>query len=140
MKKILATIFALSVISTAAFARNFFSQRFFEIKTGAELGVSNNLFAVNEFMKKDLVIDLRKIADDCPENGFNLRADVEPMLALNLNIKDFHLGVSSGLDVYETCLLEKIYSISLDMVMSLVIPWILLSIMIPMFLPIQILM
>ena len=107
MKKILATIFALSVISTAAFARNFFSQRFFEIKTGAELGVSNNLFAANEFMKKDLVIDLRKIADDCPENGFNLRADVEPMLALNLNIKDFHLGVSSGLDVYESMSVGK---------------------------------
>ncbi len=107
MKRILAFIIAVSVISTAAFARNFFSQRFFEVKTGVELGVSNNLFAANEFMKKDLVIDLRKIADECPENGFNLRADIEPMLALNLNIRDFHVGVSTGVDVYESMSIGK---------------------------------
>ena len=102
MKKILACIFAVSVISTAAFTKNFFTQRFFEIKVGAEADVSNNLFAMNDFMKKDLVIDLRKIADECPENGFNLRADAAPTYAMNLNIGDFHLGVSTGLELYES--------------------------------------
>ena len=102
MKKILACIFAVSVISTAAFSKNFFSQRFFEVKAGAEVDFSNNLFAGNDFMKRDLVIDLRKIADECPDNGFNIRADAAPSIAMNINIKDIHVGFSSGLELYES--------------------------------------
>ena len=107
MKKILACIFAVSVISTAAFSKNFFSQRFFEVKTGATADFSNNLFAANEFMKKDLVIDLRKIADECPKNGFNIRADMAPSLGFNLNILDFHFGLSTGFDIYESMSVGK---------------------------------
>lgn len=107
MKKILACIFAVSVISTAAFSKNWFSQRFFEVKVGADVDFSNNLFALNDFMKKDLVIDLRKIADECPKNGFNIRADVEPSFALNLNILDFNFGLSSGVQMYESMEFSK---------------------------------
>lgn len=107
MKKILAFLFTVTLISTAAFSKNFFSQRFFEIKTGTSLDFSNNLFAANEFMKKDLVIDLRKIADECPESGFNLRADIEPSLELNLNIRDFHLGFAAGVEMYESMAVGK---------------------------------
>ena len=53
MKKIIACFTAVLVISTAAFSKNFFTQRFFEIKTGVDFDVSNNLFAANEFMKKE---------------------------------------------------------------------------------------
>lgn len=102
MKKILACLFAVSVISAAAFSKNFFSQRYFEIKAGTEVGLSNNLFAANDFFKKDLVIDLRKIADDCPENGFNIRADANPSFEINLNIKDLHIGLVSGVEAYES--------------------------------------
>ena len=107
MKKILACIFAVSVITTAAFSKNFFSQRFFEIKVGTDVDFSNNLFAMNDFMKKDLVIDLRKIADECPEKGFNIRADLAPIYEMNLNIKDFHLGLSSGIEMYESLSVGK---------------------------------
>lgn len=100
MKKIITLIFAVSLLSSAAFA-NFFSQRYFEIKVGTSFDVSNNLFSANEYLRKDLVIDLKKIADQCPDKGFNLRADMAPELAVNLNIKDFHLGFSSGVDLYE---------------------------------------
>ena len=102
MKKIIACFTAVLVISTAAFSKNFFTQRFFEIKTGVDFDVSNNLFAANEFMKKDLVIDLRKIADECPENGLNLRADAAPRVEMNINVSDFHLGFASGLELYES--------------------------------------
>ena len=101
MKKILACIFAVSVISTAAFSKNFFSQRYVELRTGAEIDFSNNLFAMNDFMKKDLVIDLRKIADECPENGFNIHAGAAPSVAINVNIKDIHVGYTSGINAYE---------------------------------------
>ena len=107
MKKILACIFAVSIISTAAFSKNFFSQRYFEIKVGTDVDFSNNLFTANELMVKDLEIDLRKLAQECPESGFNLRAGASPNLALNLNIKSFHLGIDAGVDVYESLTVGK---------------------------------
>ena len=42
MKRILACIFAVSVISTAAFSKNWFSQRFFEVKVGTDIDFSNH--------------------------------------------------------------------------------------------------
>jgi len=107
MKKILACLFAVSVISTAAFSKNFFSQRFFEVKVGSNVDFSNNLFALNDFMQKDLVIDLRKIADECPDKGFNMRADAAPSLALNLNIGSVHVGLSTGVEVYNSMTIGK---------------------------------
>ena len=107
MKKTIACITAVLVISTAAFSKNFFTQRFFEVKTGVDFGVSNNLFAANQYMKKDLVIDLRKIADECPANGFNIRADIAPLYAMNVNVGDIHVGVASGVEMYESMALSK---------------------------------
>ena len=102
MKKLLACIFAVSVISTAAFSKNFFSQRFFEVKVGAQADFSNNLFGLNDFLKKDLVVDLRKIANECPGSGFNIRADAQPSLAFNVNIRDIHVGFSTGSEVFSS--------------------------------------
>ena len=102
MKKLLACIFAVSVISTAAFTKNFFSQRFFEVKVGAQADFSNNLFGLNDFLKKDLVIDLKKIANECPGSGFNIRADAQPSIAFNVNIRDIHVGFSSGSEIYSS--------------------------------------
>ena len=107
MKRILACAFAVLVISTTAFSKNFFSQRFFEIKAGTDVDFSNNLFSANDFLKKDLVIDLRKIADECPEDGFNIRADVAPKLEVNLNIANIHIGLSSGVELYESFNMDK---------------------------------
>ena len=86
MRKIIAFIFSISILCTAAFASNFFEKRYFEIKTGADIGISNNLFSCKDLLKKDLVIDLKKIADDCPKNGFDIRANIDPKLEINLNI------------------------------------------------------
>lgn len=107
MKKILACIFAVSIISTAAFSKNFFSQRYFEIKVGTDVDFSNNLFTANELLVQDLEIDLKKLAQECPESGFNLRAGANPNLGLNLNIKNFHLGIDAGVDVYESLTVGK---------------------------------
>ena len=41
MKKIIACLFAVSVLSTAAFSKNFFSQRFVELKVGSKVDFSN---------------------------------------------------------------------------------------------------
>ena len=100
MKKIFALIISITVICSALSARNFFSGRFFEIKAGTEIGLSNNLVTGNDIFKKDLVIDLRKLADDCPEGGMNLFANVAPEVQVNFSISKFYLGLSAGTEMY----------------------------------------
>lgn len=107
MKKIITCLFAVSILSVAAFSRNFFSQRYFETKVGGSLGVSNNLLTANDFFTRDLVIDLRSLADECPDGGFNIRTNAAPVVETNLNIKDFHLGFVTGVDMYQSMEIGK---------------------------------
>ena len=101
MKKLVVSIFALSVLCATSFAKGFFEKRFFEMKTGVSVDFSNNLFSCNDFFQRDLVIDLKKISDECPEKGFGIRADVNPLIELNLNVLNIELGLSTGMDIYE---------------------------------------
>ncbi|MCR4630822.1 MAG: hypothetical protein K5786_04255 [Treponema sp.] len=101
MKKLITFIITLSILCTTLAAKNFFSERFLEVKLGADFGISNNLFSSKDLMKKNLVIDLRKIADECPEEGFSIRANVEPTAAINLNILGLNIGLSSGVEFYD---------------------------------------
>jgi hypothetical protein len=100
MKKIFALIISITVICSALSARNFFSGRFFEIKVGTGLGLSNNLIAGNDIFQKDLVIDLKKLADECPDGGMNLIANATPGVEVNLNISKLHIGLSAGAELY----------------------------------------
>jgi len=100
MKKIFALIISITVICSALSARNFFSGRFFEIKTGTGLGLSNNLITGNDIFQKDLVIDLRKLADDCPDDGMNFIANATPGVEVNFNISKLHIGLSAGAEMY----------------------------------------
>ena len=100
MKKIFALIISITVICSALSARNFFSGRFFEIKTGTALGLSNNLISGNDIFQKNLVIDLRKLADECPDDGMNFIANATPSVELNLNISKLHIGFSAGSELY----------------------------------------
>ena len=100
MKKIVALIISITVICSALSARNFFSGRFFEIKAGTGLGLSNNLITGNDIFQKNLVIDLRKLADECPDDGMNLIANVTPGVEVNFNISKLHIGLSAGAELY----------------------------------------
>lgn len=105
-KKIfIVVIITLLICSTAS--ANFFTKRFFEVRVGADAGFSNNLFSCEELLKKNLVIDLPKLAAECPKDGFNVTANATPDLTINLNIAAFSLGISSGVDVYEKLALER---------------------------------
>ena len=87
MKKILLLLIFVCFNMTI-FAESFFAKhRFLELKAGTDVNFSNNLLAANDFMKKDLVIDLRKIAEDCPDEGFTVLAKMSPSVEMNLNIK-----------------------------------------------------
>lgn len=100
-KKITAGMLASALISGAVFADNFFTSRFFEIKTNIQLGMSNNVFAFSDVFQKEIVIDLRQIADNMPANGLNTKFHANPTSGFKLNIpRIFSLEVMSGVDVY----------------------------------------
>ena len=90
-----------------AFAGNFFTNRFYEVRVGADAGFSNNLLSCNELLKENLEINLRELADNCPKTGLTFITRADPSLAMNVNVLGFTVGVKSGVDVYEKLSLEK---------------------------------
>ena len=107
MKKFITLIFAVTVLCTTSFAKNFFTSRIFEVKFGADLGLSNNLLSCKDIMKKNLVIDLRKMADECPKSGFDIRGNFDPSLEVNLNVFGLNLGLATGIESYEKFVIGK---------------------------------
>ncbi len=71
MKKFLSILIVSAVLSGSVFA-NFFSNRIFEFVINAPVGLSNNTFAIFDYLKEDLVIDLNEMVKKMPENGFNI--------------------------------------------------------------------
>lgn len=112
MKKILSVIL-FCILTSLAFSKSvsatdFFSRRIVELKVDVPVNISNNAFSLFDFLKKDVVIDLRKIAEEMPMNGFIGSLRMSPSVALNLNISDkFHLGTQSGIDGYGDIRLGK---------------------------------
>lgn len=106
MKKFLL-IFSLAVLLTSNLFAGFFDKRFFEMKVGTDVSFSNNVISANDILKKDLVIDLRKIADETPESGLNIFLGAQPTYELNVNILNVTVGVHTGLDVYEKMTISK---------------------------------
>lgn len=77
--------------------------RIFEFGFKMDTGVSNNSFAVGDYMKEALVINLKDLADSIPRSGLKLNFSLAPDFFMNLNLKNgFHLGFSSGLEVNST--------------------------------------
>jgi hypothetical protein len=59
-----------------------------EVAIDGGFAVSNNYFTVSEFMVKDLVVDLKKIADDMSSYGWNVDAFAASKIAINLNFSE----------------------------------------------------
>ena len=91
MKKILGLILTSLLFINSIFAFNFFTDRFLEVRVDVPFGMSNNVFAVGDYMKKDLVIDLPAIADSIPETGWSTIIRTNPEVGLKLNIAAFSL-------------------------------------------------
>jgi hypothetical protein len=101
MKKILdiaAVILLLSLPLTGEELHP--AHRIFELGIDVQAGASNSYFAVKDFLVKDLVIDLRKIADEMPSEGLLLNAYVSaPGTFMNLNLPNgMHFGISNGIE------------------------------------------
>jgi hypothetical protein len=104
MKKILILITALLSITLPLAAADLDplhpTHRYFELGFDAQAMATNNYFDAKSLLVKDLVIDLKKIADEMPSNGLLVNAFVSgPETYWNLNLKNgFHLGMASGIE------------------------------------------
>lgn len=107
MKKLILILSAFAVLSSGLFAFDFFGDRFFEIKAGANVGLSNNATTIDRILKKDLVIDLRDFASRVPENGLDLSIFAQPGVQAKLSIGPVSLAVQSGLDVHNVTNIDK---------------------------------
>lgn len=107
MKKLLGLILTSFIFINSIFAFNFFTDRFFEVRVDVPFGMSNNVFALGDYMKKDLEIDLPAIADSIPETGWSTIIRTNPEVAIKLNIAAFSLGVNVGADIYTKLNVDK---------------------------------
>lgn len=89
------------------YSKNFLSERLFEIQIGVPVDFSNNAISLDDIFKKELTLDLTKIANEMPSEGLNLIVDTKPYVAINLNIAFIHIGMSAGVDVYEKMGISK---------------------------------
>lgn len=97
MKKFLSILIVSAVLSGSVFA-NFFSNRIFEFGINAPVGLSNNTFAIFDYLKEDLVIDLNEMVKKMPENGFNISFNVNPSISANLYLPVFDICIKSGIE------------------------------------------
>ncbi len=100
MKKLLVILSILISLSSGLFAFDFFEDRIFEVQLGTDLGLSNNSTALDDWLKKDLVIDLRAIADNVPDSGLNFTTFLNPYFHTQLKISNFSIAVNGGVDLY----------------------------------------
>ncbi|MCR5189027.1 MAG: hypothetical protein K6C97_08825 [Treponema sp.] len=100
MKKLILILSVLLSFSSGLFAFDFFEDRFFEVQYGADVSISNNSILIGDVLKKDLVIDLRKLADNVPDSGFNLSANLLPFVHAKFGFGVFSLAFNGGVQAY----------------------------------------
>ena len=106
--KIIFSLFAVFFLGAVSFAEIEDHHRYFEIGVDAQAGVSNNCFKVSDVLVKDLVIDLRKIAETMPDNGFVLDFSGSALGYISYNLKDrFALNFNFGFSSFGYCNVGK---------------------------------
>ena len=88
MKKFIASFILFFSVFSLSFADNFLSHRYFEIKVDTPFLFSNNTMMLSDFFQEQLVIDLAKIADSIPDDGFNISSKTSPSVAITITLKN----------------------------------------------------
>lgn len=99
MKKLFYTALII-LFSSQLFAYDMdIPKRTFEIGMNVEAGVSNNYFAAEEMLVKDLEIDFTKISDEISSDGLVISTKEIFNTFLNLNLKNgWHFGARNGVE------------------------------------------
>ena len=107
MKRIFCLLIIAFSLCSTTIAGGFFTNRFFEYKICIPADVSNNSFAISDFLQKNVVIDLKKLADDVPSSGFGVIVATNPNMQVNLKAGPVFVGIESGFDVYSKLGISK---------------------------------
>lgn len=107
MKKIIALLSTLIVLTGFVAAKSFFDERYFELQVGVPVNTSNNMFSLDEIFTSELVIDMNEIAESMTKNGFVSTISTQPYFAMNLNLPTVNIGLSAGIDCYERFSISK---------------------------------
>lgn len=107
MKKFISLITTVLLISNFIFSENLFSSRFCETNLNIPINLSNNAFSLNDIFVKDLVIDLSKIAEQVPDEGFEYIVSSNPKLSSRINFLGLMLGWNIGIDGYAKLNISK---------------------------------
>lgn len=98
MKKLLTTFLAITTASLIS-AELYKPHRFVEVGVTATAGASNNYFSATDYLHKEVVVDLRKIAEEMPEDGLYLDTLVQTQAFINFNFgQRFRLGLFTGIE------------------------------------------
>ncbi|WP_407428984.1 hypothetical protein [Treponema sp.] len=101
MKKILSTLIFSAVSLPCVFAVDLISKphRYVELGLDAQVAAANSYWAAGDVLKKDLVIDLQKIAKEMPDDGFSIGFYNREQAFLNVNAgSHFRLSFSGGIE------------------------------------------
>ena len=108
MKRLTGVLIILFVSLSFVYSENFFSERFFEIKLNTQVGVSNSTFGLFDYFKPEITIDLTKIADEMPEEGFSFIGRGNQSVEIGLNVKPgLKFALSTGFDLYSDINISK---------------------------------
>lgn len=107
MKKFIVLFTAFIAFATSLSAKKFFDERYVEFRLDVPFGVSNNAISVTDVLQKEVVIDLKKIADGIPDGGMDVALFANPNFQWNLRFGKLFLGLEAGADVYGKLNLSK---------------------------------
>ncbi len=98
MKKFYSFVLAISILAASAFSYNWFDKRYFELAVETPFGLSNNTLQLNDILTKNLVIDLRELADRVPNDGFDVSFYTNPTVSFNLDARKFQVSLKTGVE------------------------------------------
>ncbi len=96
--KLLTLLVIFISFTGSLFADGFFGERIFELRVENDVGLSNNSIAIGDYLKKDLVIDLPKLAAETPDTGFEFSLYEKPTFSTKINFGSFSTRLSMGVD------------------------------------------
>ncbi|MCR4822670.1 MAG: hypothetical protein K5873_07350 [Treponema sp.] len=118
MKKLIKSAVFICIFSAlslpALFATDFSGDllskphRYFEIGVDAALQAGNSNFGLSDIFKKNIVLDLKQIADDTPDGGFSFALHDKEEVFANLNISSrFRFSLFTNVEVNSNLNVEK---------------------------------
>ncbi len=103
MKKRLLVLILFCFTSIFAFSEIKFQDRFIELKIDLPVGISNNSFRSLDYLKEEALIDLTKIAQEIPKEGFNFKMSVNPSVRFLIDLPvGPEIGINVGANIYSS--------------------------------------